>query len=285
VQNFADLPIKRSMVCATHWIRLTVLSCAALVGAAVPALAQFNAPAEPAVGEQYHVEVAYGWWNADPSLIINSESLGIPGTDVDLVEDLGIEQKQLGRLNVVLRPATKHKFRFEYLPVRYEAEATLTREFVFNGQLYRIGLPVNTEASFKTYRFGYEYDFVYRSRGFAGVLFDLKYTDVNVELTSPIGVEFTQAVAPIPTIGFVGRGYLAKNFAVGGEVSFFRVPDGISEDYDGEYTDWEIYGTLNFTNNVGATLGYRSIEVFYNADRDTGALKFTGLHITGVVRF
>ena len=49
-----------------------------------------------------------------------------------------------------------------------------------------------------------------RSRGFAGVLLDLKYTDVKVELTSPIGLEFAQAIAPIPTIGFVGRGYVAS---------------------------------------------------------------------------
>jgi hypothetical protein len=274
------------MVCSTGWIRLTGLTVAVLFGAAATASAQFDAPAAPAVGEKYHVEVSYGWWNADPSLIINSESLGIPGTDVDLVDDLGIEPKKLGRLNVVLRPATKHKFRFEYLPVQYEASTTLTREFVFNGQRYRVGLPVSTEADYRTYRFGYEYDFVYRTRGFAGVLLDLKYTDVRVELTSPIAApEFTTAVAPIPTIGFVGRGYLAKNFAVGGEVSFFRVPGDFSEDYDGEYTDFDIYGTLNFTNNVGATAGYRSIDVFYKADRDTGALKFTGLYFVGVVRF
>lgn len=267
------------------WFRVAVLTTTALTGSAAVAAAQFNAPAEPAVGEQYHFEFSYGWWNADPSLIINSESLGIPGTDVDLVEDLGIEQKRLGKLNVVLRPARKHKFRFEYLPIKYEASTTLEREFVFNGQLYRIGLPIDTTADFKTYRFGYEYDFIYRSRGFFGVLADLKYTDVNVELDSLIGLEYSSAVAPIPTIGVVGRGYVAKNFAVGGEMSFFRVPGGIAEDYEGRYTDWDVYGTLNFTNNAGATVGYRSIDVFYNADRDSGALKFKGLYILGVVRF
>lgn len=261
------------------------LAAAVVFAAAAPVSAQYRPPAEPAVGEDYHVEVSYGWWNADPSLIVNSESLGILGSDVDLVDDLGIEQKRLGRFNLVLRPAVKHKFRFEYLPVEYEASTTLQRSFVFNGQRYNVGLPVATTADYKTYRFGYEYDFIHRSRGFAGVLLDLKYTDVRVELDSPIGVEFTSAVAPIPTIGFVGRGYLAKNFAVGGEVSFFRVPDNLSEDYDGEYTDFDIYGTLNFTNNVGATVGYKSIDVFYKADSDTGTLKFTGLYFTGVLRF
>jgi hypothetical protein len=261
------------------------LAAAIVVFGGRPADAQFRAPAEPVVGEDYHVEVAYGWWDGDPSLVINSESLGIAGTDVDLVDDLGIVKKRLGKLNVVLRPARKHKFRFERLPIKYEAEAVIQREFVFNGQRYRIGLPVNTNAEFKTYRFGYEYDFLYRSRGFAGVLLDVKYTDVRVELNSPIGLEYTTAVAPIPTIGFVGRGYIARNVAIGGEVSFFRVSDNLSDNYDGDYTDFDIYATVNFTRNAGASVGFRSVDAFYKADNDTGALKFTGLYFNGVVRF
>ena len=38
------------------------------------------------------------------SLIVSSESLGIPGDDVDLTSDLGIEKKQLTELRV--RPAS-----------------------------------------------------------------------------------------------------------------------------------------------------------------------------------
>lgn len=268
------------------WCRTAVVTAAMVGAAALPALAQYSPPMEPAVGEEYYVEVAYGWWDASPSLVVNSESLGIIGTDVDLVDDLGITQKKLGKLNVVLRPAKKHKFRFERLPIRYETDAvTIQREFVFNGQRYRVGLPVSTMADFNTYRVGYEYDFFHRSRGFAGVLLDVKYSDVRVELLSPIGSEFTTAVAPIPTIGFVGRGYVTKNVAVGGEVSFFRVPDNLSEDYDGEYTDFDIYSTVNFSKNVGASVGFRSLDAFYKADNDTGALKFNGLYFNGVVRF
>jgi hypothetical protein len=274
------------MVRVRGTIRLLALMGLAINIGVAPVLAQYAPAPEPAFGEKYHVEVSYGWWNADPSLVVNSESLGIVGSDVDLVNDLGIDQKKLGRLNLVLRPAPKHKFRFEYLPIEYEAETTLAREFVFNGQRYRVGLPVNTSAAFKTYRFGYEYDFVRRSRGFAGVLLDLKYTDVRVELSSPIiATEFTSAVAPIPTLGFVARGYVARNLAIGGEISFFRAPDNLSDSYDGKYTDFDIYSTLNFTENVGATAGYRSVDVFYEADNDAGALKFKGLYFAGVVRF
>ena len=116
---------------------------------------------------------------------MSSESLGIIGDNVNLVTDLGITKKRLGSLNLVLRPAPKHKFRFNYLPIKYAAEGAVQRDFTFNGQRYRIGLPVNTTADLTTYRFGYEYDFLYRDRGYLGVLIDLKYTNIDVDARQP----------------------------------------------------------------------------------------------------
>jgi hypothetical protein len=247
--------------------------------------AQFRPAARGAVGEDYNVEGTIAWWDPNPDLIINSESLGIPGSDIDLVEDLGIEPKRHVEFRVVLRPARKHKFRFTYLPIKYEAEAIIRRELVFNGQLYRVGLPVSTTATLTTYRFGYEYDFLYRSRGYVGVIVDLKYNDVDVELNSPIGREFTSHVAPIPTFGIGGRGYVAPNVSITGEWTFFKVPDDLSEDYGGRYFDLDIYGTVNFNNYVGAQLGWRTVDVFYEADLDRGDLQFRGWYFGGVVRF
>jgi hypothetical protein len=255
----------------------------AVVGAS-PAAAQFQ-PSTSAVGEQYKVEAALSFWNADPTLIIASESLGIPGTDVDLTNDLGIEQKRLTELRVVLRPATKHKFRFHYMPIKYEAEATVQREFIFNGQRYRVGLPVHTTANFTTYRFGYEYDFLYRQQGYIGVLIDLKYTNASLDLDSPIGAEFTEQGAPIPSFGVVGRGYLVSNVSITGEVTFFKIPENLSDEFGGRYFDYDFYGTFNFTNNVGAQLGLRKVDVEYLRDLDHGDLTFTGWYIAGVVRF
>ena len=74
------------------------LGMAAILGAPAVALAQFrpaSAQAQAAVGEDYHVEASYAWWNAEPGLIVNSESLGILGSDVNLINDLGIEQQRL----------------------------------------------------------------------------------------------------------------------------------------------------------------------------------------------
>lgn len=262
-----------------------------VVAAPATAVAQYRPStsfADAAIGEDYRIEAAYSWWNAEPSLIVNSESLGIPGNDIDLITDLGIQKHRLGTFDLVLRAGRKHRFKYQRLPITYQTDAfQVSREFVFNGQRYRIGLPVTTSVDFTTHRFGYEYDFLYFRRGFFGALIDLKYTNVDVSLDSPIGAEFVSATAPIPTIGFVGRGYVLPNLAINGELSFFRTPEGLAEQLNGDasYTDFDINGTYNFTKNVGFKMGYRRTSVFYEVELDTGDLKFKGLYFGGVVRY
>lgn len=263
----------------------TLALLAGLLLSAAPARAQFPARDTQAVGEDYHVELSFNFWNPTPEAIVNSEALGILGTDVNLVTDLGIEKSMLKDVRIVLRPAKKHRFRINYLPMTYDASTTITREFIFNGLRYRPGLPVNTTAQFKAWRFGYEYDFLYRDRGFLGALFDVKYTDVNVGLLSPIGDEFSKAVAPVPTVGLVGRAYVVKNLAINGEISYFKIPESASDEYKGRYKDFDVYATFNPHKNVGVQAGYRSIDVFYNAKSDTGTLTFKGLYFGGTVRF
>ena len=278
----------RMSVCRLYLLlSLTLLG---VVAAPTSAVAQYRPYATngAAVGEDYHIEAGYSFWSAEPSLIINSESLEIIGTDINLITDLGIQKKRLRSFDVVLRPAKKHRFRFQRLPIKYETDAfPVSREFVFNGQRYRIGLPVTTTVDFTTHRFGYEYDFIYLPKGFFGVLLDLKLTNVDVNLDSPIGAEFVSAAAPIPTIGFVGRGYVLPNLAINGELSFFRTPNSLKEQFDGEgrYTDLDINGTYNFNRYVGAKFGYRRTTVFYDVELDTGDLQFKGFYFGGVVRY
>jgi len=64
---------------------------------AVPARAQYGAtaPSDRATGETYHVEIGGYFWNPSPEIAITSESLpGIPGSRIDFVKDLGIEQSR-----------------------------------------------------------------------------------------------------------------------------------------------------------------------------------------------
>ena len=259
---------------------------------AAPAEAQYGAGrvgSDRATGETYRVEIVGALWNPTPDIIIASEGLGQLGSDVDFVNTLGIEKTRFKQLKVALRPATKHKLRFEYTPISYTAQATVPTTFVFNGQRFNVGVPVKTDVTWNAFRFGYEWDFIYRDRGYAGVLLEVKYTDVNATLTAAAvgAAQFTEAQAPIPAIGFVGRGYVAPNISITGEFSMFKLPEQAieSEDYSARYYDLDIYGTVNFNDHVGAQVGYRSFDVFYKVKRDTGALKLKGMYLGGAVRF
>ncbi len=274
-------------------IRLFAVSLCLFAGlaAAMPAEAQYGArpSSGAATGETYHVEVVAALWYPTPDIIIASEGLGQPGDDIDFVNTLGILNKKFRQFKIVLRPATKHKFRFEYTPISYSAEAVVPVSFVFNGQRYNVGVPVESELTWRAYRFGYEWDFFYRDRGFAGVIVETKYTDINATLVSQAvgATQFTSAKAPIPAVGFIGRGYVVPNISITGEFTFFKLPDQAleNEDYSGKYYDFDLYGTVNFNNNFGATVGYRSLDLFYKVKRDHGTMKLDVLYVGVVGRF
>jgi hypothetical protein len=261
--------------------------CLGWVLCAAPAAAQYGTYglSDPATGETYHVEIGGFLWSPAPDIAITSESLGIIGSRIDFVEDFGIENKTFRQLKVVLRPGRKHKFRFEYTPINYSQEARLNRTIVFNGQRFDISLPVLAELKWNAMRFGYEWDFLYRDRGFLGLLLEAKYTHVEASLENIfVGREFVSARAPIPALGVIGRVYVIPNVSITGEFSAFKLPD-IEEDYAGNFYDFDLYGTVNFNDHAGVQLGYRSFSVFYRVDLDEGDLQMKGLYFGGVLRF
>ena len=95
-------------------VAVSVLFCLAVLTAAT-ASAQYTG-SDRATGENYHVEVGGYFWNPTPDIFLTIEGLGIPGSRIDFVENLGLEKKMMTQMKVVLRPGTKHKFRFEYTP-------------------------------------------------------------------------------------------------------------------------------------------------------------------------
>jgi hypothetical protein len=274
--------------------RLFAITLCLLAGlcAAIPAEAQYGrrGRSNRATGETYHVELAGTIWNPTPEIVISSESLGIEGDNVDFVNTLGLPKSKFKQLKLVLRPGEKQKFRIEYTPIKYNGQNTINTSFVFNGQRYTVGLPVTSELLWKAYRFGYEYDFVYKDRGFVGLLLEAKYTDITATLTATLlgqtRSEFTHARGPIPAIGVIARGYVVPNISITGEFSGFpEIGTTGSSRYGGKYYDFDLYGTVNFTDNVGAQVGYRSFDVLYKVNKDSGTMKLKGLYFGGVVRF
>jgi hypothetical protein len=260
----------------------------AFIFAAAPAQAQFRpAPiSEPPTGEQYHIEGAAGLWFPASTISAASERFGIQGTTIDFKTDLGLTDKSLPYLRLVLSPSRRHKFRFEFIPIKYNQSAMVRRTIIFNGQLYNIGLPVKSELFWKAYRFAYEFDFISNNRGFAGFVVDAKYTDVRILLDgSPVVTEFARARAPIPALGGIGRFYVVPNISITGELTGFKLPKNLVKNTSAHFVDFDLYGTVNFTNHVGAQIGYRSLDVEYVSNTDLGTFKEKGIYFGVVGRY
>lgn len=276
--------------------RLYATLAAILLLWATPALAQFQprpmADDEPdaPTGERYFVEGFVGLWKPSATLTLASDGTGalggIIGTDINLKDDFGLTDQQFPEFRVTLRPGRRHKLRFHYIPIEYSQSALVQREIVFNGQAIDVGINVNSLLQWKAYRFAYEIDFLVFSRGFAGIVLDAKYTDMRAVLEVPgLLVEDARAAAPIPALGGIVRVYVVPNVGITAEVTGIKVPefDGRS----GHYADIDIYGTVNFTNNVGVQAGYRSLDFGIDAGDETlrGQFILRGLYFGGVARF
>ena len=266
---------------------------AALVLTASPALAQFQPRPlddETTVGETYHIEGSAGFWSPGAEMAISSESLGIAGSVIDFKKDLGLTDQRFGELHLTLKPGRKHKLRFQYIPISYAQSNVAQRDIVFNGQLFRVGIPVASTLDWKAYRFGYEYDFLVLPRGFAGFVLDFKYTDVNAVLqagsaSTPFFEEFAHAAAPIPAIGGIFRAYPLPNLSITGEITGFKLPESAVEGASARYVDVDFYGTFNFSRHMGAQMGYRSFDVGYVLDDDLGDFRLKGLYFGFVARY
>jgi hypothetical protein len=270
-------------------------ACLALAAALllpVSAWAQYGAPDldNRAMGEDYHIEVSGNFWN--PTLFgqISSEQFGLIGTDIDFENDLAYTQTRFKDFRIVLRPTKKAKFRIQYTPIEYESSTSFDRNIVFNGIAFPLSVPIETAFAWKVWRFGYEYDFFYRSRGFVGLLLEGRYTQMDARLTtnspifSPQIDEFATAKAPLPAIGIVARAYPLREVAINFEVSGFKIPD-VDPNYQANYFDWDINGTVNITNNVGVQVGWRKVTTLLVIEEDSGDVKFQGLWFGAALRY
>lgn len=245
------------------------------------------APPSPAMGERYHVEFTGGFWYPSPALTINVQSVDVPGTPIDGVDDLGFTSSRFYDFRLVVRPAKKHKILFNYVPIKYEGDKVLERDIVFNGETYHVGIPVQSTLEWRSMRLAYEYDFLYRDRGFAGFIVGAELPRVSASLQAPLVSGSVQEDTPTPIIGGIARVYVIKNVAITAKVQGFKLPESIDSErrYSLRILDVDVFGTVNFTNNVGAQAGYRHFDVTYRVKEDSGQFLVKGFYIAGVVRY
>ena len=171
------------------------------------------------------------------------------------------------------------------MPIRYSAQSVVERRLVFRGIAYDAGVSVNSTITWNTWRLGYEYDIVHRSHGYFGLIVEAKYTEVEASLDTQFGREFARARAPIPALGAVMRIYPVRVLGITAEITGFRLPEGVDQSYGGEYLDFDVYGTLNFTEKIGVQIGYRSLDMSGFFETESVDLRLEGMYVGALLRF
>jgi hypothetical protein len=255
---------------------------------ASPARAQFRPRNvnQGAIGENYHIELGAAIWDTSADISLSNTALNLAGSTIDLKNDLGIRDQKFGAFDLILRPAVKHKFRVQLVPVHYSATASPRSTLTFGGQTFPAGVPVSSKIHWRAWRFGYEYDAAVGPKGFLGFILDVKYTDVDASLTSATaGTRSASPHSPVPAIGGILRVNPASHLALTGEITGFKWPGGWIWSGSGDFLDMDAYVTLNVINAFGVEAGYRSFDVNYSLTNDTGHMKLTGPYVGAVLRF
>src|SRR4030095_9971335 len=181
-------------------IRLvTVLLLSFLV--ASRADAQFRVE-KPAPGEQFHVELGLMFWNPTPGIQIQTGSLAALGeSEVDFVQEFGIENERFNEFRSVIKAAKKHKIRISHVLAEYNAATTLQRTIVFGGQTFPFSVPATADLKWDLWGYLYEWDFVPMARAGVCLITELKVNKFTADREAVgIGSELTNVTAPVPTI-------------------------------------------------------------------------------------
>ena len=154
-----------------HPIGGPLLSLTAFTLVPATAHAQYSAPEMSgggAIGEKYHAEVRGRCGILTSTARFRASSSACWERKIDLVDDLGYAKTRFKDFRLVLRPSKKANFRMQYTPIDTRPTPSCSRNLVFNGISFPLAIPVSSQFNWNVWRLGYEYDLLYKSRGFVG---------------------------------------------------------------------------------------------------------------------
>ncbi|MBI5042824.1 MAG: hypothetical protein HZC10_03130 [Nitrospirae bacterium] len=246
--------------------------------------------AEEGIGDKFILELEGRYWMPKLSANLklsdyNVYGVEIVGTDINVVDDLGIKNENFFSGRLILKLGNS-KIRFSYLPIRYEGEKAVPIVIDYGGSKFAQGTTVKTKLKADMYDLTYEYDALKTDLGFLGIIIGVKYFDLYGSLEGTETVlgttvkEEKDGQVPIPVIGLAGRVYPIKYFNISGEITGLTV--GKASIYDAEAAI-----NINPIQYVGISGGYRIIRFSAEGDneKDKATLRLHGPFVALMLRF
>ncbi len=246
----------------TFWIALALVFCGAFAAARAADTAGVQ------VGARY-------WF---PTLTAEGKVAddGI-GTDINFVDDLGVDADNYSEIGLVWYPAPTHRVWIEYMPMSADGDQVLERTILFHGKTYRVGAPVKTSVDMNYLRAGWAWEFLANEDDTVkvGPMVDAKVFWIDAKLDAPtLGIDESKSLTlVVPTVGLRADVSPVKNVSLYGEIA------GIWVGTYGYFFDAQAGGEYKVDLgpvSLGVEGGYRVVDVKAEKDDDFAQVKFAG---------
>lgn len=226
------------------------------------------------------------WWIAFLDAQAQISLGGSIGTDIDLVDDLGVDDSVgVPVVNLWLQPLSWLKIQGEYMNLGIDGSREIDEEIVYNGETFSISDTVRGELETNRFSGWVEFNPFNGSWGYAGASVGLEYVALEGELSSEL-------------VGSVSESIDASTFTLGGQfginvtdqIQFNGRVKGMSfeiSDVELEVIDFEV--GLSYTVfehfQLSGLYRYLFIDISENDNRNQGELTLQGPVIAASVKF
>lgn len=204
------------------------------------------------------------------STLDSNVKAGSVGTDIDLVNTLGMDEKKNFFDGRIVLELGGHSLRYGYVPLEWKGSGSSTVVISYNGQDYAANVAIDSELNIDYHRLAYQYNFIDTLDNHLGVIVELKYFDIDAKLESAVRNESISIGAPVPTVGLSAQVAIPFLVKLSGEATGISLGDKAYM-YDAEVS--LSYKPLPFFDIAG---GYRAFKLHAEDGGDELDIEITG---------
>jgi hypothetical protein len=221
--------------------------------------------------EAYRLRGEYEQWYPNVAgLVLNGTSTQ-PGTELDLKNDLGVQDKKTFQIAGALQFHPGHKLWGSYTRLDYNGDANAQRDYTFGHTTYAFGTHVLSTLRGSSSSAGYEWDFVRAPTGYLGLVLGAKLLSIDGSLVAPdLSLREDKTFkATLPVLGLAGSAYVGK-------MSFSGEASGFTLGKRGNL--YELAGMAHFhlSDRLAIGAGYRFLHAKSEVDFERVQVKMSG---------
>lgn len=209
------------------------------------------------------------------SKIIRESSAGVPGSEIDLENLLGISAEEtVMQFDAIYRIGVFHRLEIGYFETSRNGAAILQEPLTVAEEDFAVNTSLVSSFKSKILRFGYAYSLMNDDQKELGIMAGVHYSSFNTVIEDPDSGQqaASNTTTPLPVIGLHGSVALGQKTALGARIQIFRM------DFD-QFEGSLNYATLDlqrhFGENFSVGLGYNyyAYKLVSKEDSSRGSLE------------